>query len=371
MFKLDENFQTKKDPSVGSNKLERGFAEKTLEKDVLGMEDKALELKKRGDARLEEALELCGLETEQIARIKKELKIDEKMRDINIRANNSLARAFHFVKKTITVGLAFLAFSGDAMTGQAQTDGYEKILEEVTMRMKEIASDSAKEIRRTLQEHIASKEYLDKLALEFDGDLGMAEDAQKRRLEYLTSTSSEFMSYDDIQIEMTRREGSFEIPRWLAELSFIKKDFKTVAFYSTSEHSAFLPLGENREAVEHELLHASTKGRKDISGTAKKMLRDSYDPLHDEESDRYHINPTERLVRKQMLDLEMEELGIKGYGEKFTHDHYETLIDLYNKGELSQGAREFIETTKAEYFEEIFNGIAGFSFDSPEVENIS
>ncbi|KKW00512.1 MAG: FtsI protein [Candidatus Wolfebacteria bacterium GW2011_GWE1_48_7] len=201
MFKLDENFQTKKDPSVGSNKLERGFAEKTLEKDVLGMEDKALELKKRGDARLEEALELCGLETEQIARIKKELKIDEKMRDINIRANNSLARAFHFVKKTITVGLAFLAFSGDAMTGQAQTDGYEKILEEVTMRMKEIASDSAKEIRRTLQEHIASKEYLDKLALEFDGDLGMAEDAQKRRLEYLTSTSSEFMSYDDIQIE--------------------------------------------------------------------------------------------------------------------------------------------------------------------------
>ena len=72
----------------------------------------------------------------------------------------------------------------------------------------------------------------------------------------------------------------------------------------------------------------------------------------------YFFDPSERLVRKQTLDLEMERLGIKRYGEKFTHEHYNQLIRLYNNNKLSQDADRLLETTKPEYFEKIMNEIA-------------
>jgi len=63
-------------------------------------------------------------------------------------------------------------------------------------------------------------------------------------------------------------------------------------------------------------------------------------------------------VRKQILDLEMDKFGIKKYGEKFTRNHYNKLRDLDRAGVLSNDAHDFIQTTKPEYFEKIFNELA-------------
>jgi hypothetical protein len=64
------------------------------------------------------------------------------------------------------------------------------------------------------------------------------------------------------------------------------------------------------------------------------------------------------LARKQALDAEMEKLGIKKYDEDFTGEHYDKLLEYNKAGNLSAGAREFIKTTKPEFFKQIFNEIA-------------
>jgi len=66
-------------------------------------------------------------------------------------------------------------------------------------------------------------------------------------------------------------------------------------------------------------------------------------------------------VRKQILDLEMEKLGIKKYGEEFIPEkHYPKMIDAFKKGLFSKDAKEFILIIKQDpnLYKEIFNEIA-------------
>ena len=74
----------------------------------------------------------------------------------------------------------------------------------------------------------------------------------------------------------------------------------------------------------------------------------------------YLSRSTERLVRKQQLDAQLEDYGIKKYGEKFTRKHYDAIMLLYSIGAFSGDVDQFIRTTKPDYkvFKEIFNEIA-------------
>ena len=136
-------------------------------------------------------------------------------------------------------------------------------------------------------------------------------------------------------------------------------------FYDPVSHEiVFSAEQDNDKTVFHEFLHASTRGNTDISENAKKELREGYKKqgsslvMMKEKKDEYFSDPTEILVRKQILDKELEQLGVKKYGEEFTDEHYKRTMELYQRGRFSDNASDFIERTKSENFKKIMNEIA-------------
>lgn len=233
-----------------------------------------------------------------------------------------------------------------------------------------IEEQSADAIRDWLEEHISSSEYSDKLLKEFDGDEEKAKKAQGERLKSLRDLKTEVLSAADITNKF-KEYKSREYPREL--LDKILDGLMVFGFYDKDRHGIAIPNdavthGSERsddEIAIHELGHAVTKNDAGIPDRTMKILEDSYivsgnNPV----MDGYLTIATERLVRKQKIDFEMERLGIKKYGEKFTKNHYDELMEYYKKGELSVDAEEFIRTTKPEYFEIIFNEIAKNEVDS-------
>lgn len=193
----------------------------------------------------------------------------------------------------------------------------------------------AEETRRIIIEHIKTPQYLSKLVLEFNGDVERAKNVQKQRLENMNSVKTHFL------------------PSGLVRN-------KTVAFYEGDMHAVVLPEEKDSDSNisnRHEYFHASTRADLGISKKTKEILKNSYEPLRTK-MDKYYSDCSEMLVRKQGLDLEMEKLGIKKYGEKFTQDHYKKLLGFYKKRKLSEDSRQFMETVKPEYFEKIFNEVA-------------
>ena len=66
------------------------------------------------------------------------------------------------------------------------------------------------------------------------------------------------------------------------------------------------------------------------------------------------------------VDYEMERLGIKKYGERFTDEHYQKLVEYDKEGKLFMNTHEFMKTTKPEYFKQIFNEIAANESADPK-----
>lgn len=211
----------------------------------------------------------------------------------------------------------------------------------------------AEKIKNELIEHIDSEEYFNKLKFEFGGDVNRAKAEQIKRIENLKQVRIEVLYFDEVNEEYKKYLERKGTP--------IPADFQDCwGFYDPDPdvHKIFISIEQDEgETILHELLHASTRGVWDITDNAKNMLKGSYKKIGDKE-DKYFNDSTERLVSKQILDRELEKLGIKKYGETFTDEHYKKMMEHYRKGRLSEEAEDFIRRTKPKDFKKIFNEIA-------------
>ncbi|MFZ2986349.1 MAG: hypothetical protein WA083_06540, partial [Candidatus Moraniibacteriota bacterium] len=337
-----------------------------------------------------------GIDKIEQEKILEEIGIKGKLRDVFGRAG-ALFEGFRLkINKVIASGMAVMAFSGagdfkeakqqevlncrEALRVEAVEDPkkvkqeYEKKIEAIPVStqeeerrelLKNLEINSAQDLERVLNElgeHINSEEYLNKLRIELDGNLKEARRAQKRRIIYLNCIKVSFLDNGEIKREFIRGNlnQSKWMPEWLAlEIELFKSNFEVGGFYNIDKHKITLPVDRKDDVAGiHEFFHASTRGDYDVSDSAKEILSNAYKRTGNEKTDAYLSTITEMLVRKQKLDLEMERLGIKKYGEKFTKEHYEKIVEHYKKGDFSFDVNDFIETTKPEYFEKIFNEIA-------------
>jgi hypothetical protein len=118
----------------------------------------------------------------------------------------------------------------------------------------------------------------------------------------------------------------------------------------------------------HEGTHQSTDAENGMSDYAKKLYQEAYVPAKYKTKQEaftdamtpggYFNNPSELDARKKVLEYDMDRLGIKKYGEKFTEEHYKKLLELSNEGKLSDNSVQFLERIKHEYFAQIMNTIA-------------
>lgn len=215
--------------------------------------------------------------------------------------------------------------------------------------LKEKASQKSEGIRMELLKHIASHEYLKKLEVEFNGNVSKAKKAQKERVDNLKSVKITIISHGSL------------VKRYMTE--YKKSDENVGGFYDSEKHEIVIPIVDDIGAALHELLHASVRRlNSDNSNLHKLYILSAESYKHDPDDalrdGRYYSNPYERLARKQVLDLELERLGIKKYGERFTDTHYEKMMKLYKREKLSRDAMEFIQRTDPKYFKQIMNEIA-------------
>ena len=223
----------------------------------------------------------------------------------------------------------------------------------------------AEKIKRDLMRHIESEAYFEKLKIEFSGDVDRARIVQDNRLLYLRTVKTIFCNKKDFAVRhflpFLPANPGFTLPDWLFEV--IHRNFSVMEgcflYRGQMGHEVLLSKEELiEETCFHEYLHASTLGSLGISERARKILEEAYNELGNEKWDEYFRNSTERLARKQQLDLELEMLEVKKYEEKFTESHFRVMMDFYARGFFSWPANSFIKTTKPEYFEQIFNEIA-------------
>lgn len=150
-----------------------------------------------------------------------------------------------------------------------------------------------------------------------------------------------------------------------------------LAFYSSGTKEIYMPTGAedkasymyaNRDANDietvgiHEMTHQLTDAEILMSSYAKNLYSKSFDATrltpYELEDVLYFLDPTERDARKKVLEYEMDQLGIKKYGEPFTDKHLEILEKFQKEGVLSRGSDEFLRMTKKEYLIQIMNTIA-------------
>lgn len=240
---------------------------------------------------------------------------------------------------------------------------YEKAKKEAEDSIHRIATrkelHSAEKIKNELIEHVSSQEYLNKLKSEFGGSDNRAKGEQARRIENLKKVNINIASLDELNEELKKRLNGQKLPG---------NSIKANGFYDPASHETFVSFDDSHGALTslHELLHASTRGVEGITYRTKNTLVNSYENqgflrgLIKDKKDEYFSDPTERLVRKQILDRELNKLGIKKYGEEFTKEHYREMMEAYKAGVFSYNVNDFIKRTKKDpkIFMQIFNEIA-------------
>jgi hypothetical protein len=310
------------------------------------------ELETNGADRLKKANDSVHLTDDKFSELVKQSGVREKLQAITEKARSLPEKLRKELTRMIAGGMITVAATIAVDVGNRPAAAFENKktnAEKVVSPDKNQTSEATK-IKEKLVQHIGSQEYLNKLKIEFKDDINKAKECQQERIKNLQS----------VRIDI--------IPQ--AELKDYIGDKGLIGFYDPSRHTLVVgdkaTRDEKVDVLEHELLHASIGSDKFITEHAKKLLADSYqnhakyeNPTANREKD-YFGDSNERLERKQKLDLEMENLGIKKYGEEFTKKHYDELIKLYKNKKLSQDAEEFIGTTKLNFdgFKKIFDQIA-------------
>lgn len=220
-------------------------------------------------------------------------------------------------------------------------------------RTLEFFRDTVTSVYNETYRHFSSKEYLNKLSVEF-GNEETARVHQEYRLRKLKDVSIEF-------------------------------EFDTTAFcryYVRSNRIVFnftrdLINSPSLETLSHEFSHLSDQGDEDLSDTAQVLYKDGWigdteflklrkehpalfkdHPLNEKEDLEYYKDPTELNARKRVLELYMEKTGIKKYEEKMNDSHYEKLMQLLKDGELDRNSAQILLLILKDKLVEISNTIA-------------
>ena len=198
-------------------------------------------------------------------------------------------------------------------------------------------------IRKDLINHVSSPEYLAKLKIEFFGDAKLALDEQQARIENLKSVK--------VNLKETLQEVNVLFQN---DGSSLSENLLPAGFYDELTHE-IISINNDPSTLKHELLHASTKNKKGITSSAKKVLHKTFFGRNG-----YLRNPTEWLVRKQKLDLELAQKNIKEYGKPFTQSQYDIMMKMFHERKFSNDVMEFISVTDGgfESFKKILDEVA-------------
>jgi len=210
---------------------------------------------------------------------------------------------------------------------KVQIDNYEKIAEPYLKSFKDF--DEQKE---WLKNNISSDEYKKRL-VEFEKLDKSEQDKRLKNIEsdYVLSRNSSF----DTKTKKVEVEVSSDQPKMI-----------------------------------HEGTHQSVNGEENMSSYSKDLYKKAYrknnqtfeesvyDSLNTVKGDSYYGNPSELNSRKKVLEYDMDRLGVKKYGEKFTMEHYWKLIKLAIEGKLSDNSVEFLKRIDSKFIEQIMNTIA-------------
>ena len=350
-------------------------------------------LDKDGKKRLEEIEKSIDVSKEAPKNVEIKSETEEGLAEISSRGKSLLEEMKAKMKMAVAIGMAAMTFAGAGRIKEAEAgvklkttvgiesvedsqqkaikakrekellEKYEKAKKEAEDSIHRIATrkelHSAEKIKNELIEHISSQEYLNKLKSEFGGSDNRAKGEQARRIENLKKVNINIASSDELNEELKKRLNGQKLPG---------NSIKANGFYDPASHETFVSFDDSHGALTslHELLHASTRGVEGITYRTKNTLVNSYENqgflggLIKDKKDEYFSDPTERLVRKQILDRELNKLGIKKYGEKFTKEHYREMMEAYEAGVFSYNVNDFIKRTKKnpKIFMQIFNEIA-------------
>ena len=258
----------------------------------------------------------------------------------------------------------------------------------------------AEQTRNYLLALVSSPDYLRKLSYGLNGDMEKAKMEQSRRVEALKKVSIypyEMRNSEDLRNliiegvnkhinnnEYARREvgdttvsESSVVENWTKMIfeGFKRKKINGIFIYDRIIICSDLTDDKFVEAIMHELLHSVTRGSDFILEDTKDKLNKTFVgmdgnlTLEEKEAMEYLKRSSERLVRKQQLEIELEKFGIKKYGEPFTIEHYNKMWEAVRSGEIKfdNNAMEFImstynsKKTKQENFKtfkELFDTIA-------------
>ncbi|HPN54548.1 MAG TPA: hypothetical protein PLB52_01300 [Candidatus Moranbacteria bacterium] len=258
-------------------------------------------------------------------------------------------------------------------------------IEEVEKRENH-ASEIAEKIRQELIEHYSSKEYLDRLIVEFGGKEERAKEVQLERVENLKTveidTSLSYAEFaDKIKSEKTNADGikdiflitgvynekvrvPYDIDKKIKEAKILINQLKTIKGVKITDEIKKIAENELDMSLEsilrHEITHAVTGEYGEMSNSSIEILKRSY-MRSGNKADKYFGNPLELLERKKAMDREMEKLGIKKYSEEFIPEkHYHEVMDAYRQGLFSKDAKEFISIIEQDpnVYKKIFDEIA-------------
>jgi len=162
---------------------------------------------------------------------------------------------------------------------------------------------------------INSSEYLKKLQTEFNCSREEAKAHQSTRVN----------NVQNIKLDLLAKE-------------YLSKKYLCQAYYDYGNHSMALPYDIDDARLDrltkHELWHVATMSDKGLSAKAKSLLTDfsiksDNKYFFDKNDQAYATNSTERYVRLKILDSELERLGIKNVGDRFTKEHYNKMMQVF------------------------------------------
>lgn len=217
--------------------------------------------------------------------------------------------------------------------------------------------------REEIMSHFQSPVFLEKLQAEWDCSFVEVQERRQRLIENLASVNVVYVSPE----QFSKQYGEDVAGIYISNTHTIKFPLDQFFDDETSETTC----APNLE--EHELFHAAYLGEDEISSNFSRESDRSfrYYKNNDAEHGDYLKKASERLVRKKILDLELERLNIKKYGETFTNEHYKQLFKMYEDGLLDSNLEEIIQTTTPKDLEMLINDFAGNNQAQETVKDLS
>lgn len=233
------------------------------------------------------------------------------------------------------------------------------------MRQEQEKMETIDEIGRAkseIIEHLSSARYFKKLISEFGGNKKLASQEQNKRIENISTVK--IVVTDQRNVEQQARRLSSNDPQSAG----------AVGIYSPKEHRFYVAYdsSERDEVIYHELLHSVTRAEEGISQRAKDILSAAYlkqgfAHILAAPHDKHFSKPSELLAGKMALERDLERLGIWKYGEKFTRQHYENMMDAFKKGKISRPGGDFIQVIKKHHLGFVLDKVAKTESESESV----